>query len=134
MMRTFRSDPLSRRDLSTELSGHHIWWEYAERTGFKIDWMNEIHLWKPLFIGCLFKHAKKVTILSIFSMMRHPSLYYFIVVMNFFVHIMTVMIFLALCNKKFDVLKWAHQMKKWNGRQNMQFFRCVIFYIIKRLF
>ena len=134
MMRTFRSDPLSRRDLSTELSGHHIWWEYAERTGFKIDWMNEIHLWKPLFIGCLFKHAKKVTILSIFSMMRHPSLYYVIVVMNFFVHIMTVMIFLALCSKKIDVLKWAHPMKQWNGCQNMQFYRGVIIYIVKCLF
>ena len=46
-----------------------------------------------------FKHAKKVTIFSIFSMMRHPLLYYVIVVMNFFVHIMTVMMFLAFCNK-----------------------------------
>ncbi len=134
MMRDFRSEPLSRRDPSTEVAGHHIWWEYAERTGIKIDWMNEIHLWKPLCIECLFKHAKKVTILSIFSMMRHSSLYYVIVVMNFFVHIMSVMIFLALWSKKFDVLKGAHPMKQWNGCQNMQFYRGVIIYIVKCLF
>ena len=132
-MRAFCSDALSHGDFFTEVSGHHIWYDHGKKRTQIIDWMYEAMPSKPLFFEFPCQGAKTVTILSIFSMFRHPFPSYVIVVMNFFEHITIIMMFLAFCNKIFDVLKWAHQMKQWNGRQNMQFFRCVNFYIIKRL-
>jgi hypothetical protein len=44
-------------------------------------------------------------ILAPFSIIRHPSFSHGMDVMNFFVHIMTVMIQPSFCNQKFDVLR-----------------------------
>ena len=81
--------------------------------------LNFTHSWKG-FIGVF--HAFSA-ILAPFSIIRHPSLWHDMDVMNFFVHIMTVMIHPSFCNQKFEVLRWAHQLKLWKRCQKRPIFR-----------
>ncbi len=73
--------------------GFHEWWKTST------EHLLENHLSDT----CVFDAF--LAFLAPFSTMRPPSFSYDIDVMNFFVHIMTIMMSPSSCNQKFDVLK-----------------------------
>ena len=120
-------DPMHENSANVEkyFLGHHVHYEYTERSELDIDWMYSAQHPKVGFWHFLCPAEKRCTFLTHFLKVGGPSPPPAATATIRFVHIMSVVIIPALCKQKFDALCKECLTNQYNECLKFAFFNYI---------